>query len=385
MKTADVADRSPSSGSAAATSRPPCAGSLAAVRQAVDGRVRSRRAVRRAARGPGVPEAARGLGRRCWTNGSADRLAPGDRGGLVILGEVRRPGLVRARSATGSAGVRLVLVREPESGARHVAVDLLDAGTGIDGAGRHRRGRRRGDRAQLCGRGRDRARRRLGPSREHALGRAASTTRPPPTPPWSAGRAPGCAAWWPWTRGCRRASSCRPPRSPRRWRAPRTSRPRCATWARTPRSTSSRRPQAGRGRPCSAPRGPAPCSRPCGRPTPRSSARTTRVAVRSSAVGEDAADASFAGEHDTYLEIRGPDAVADAVARCWASLYTARAVSYRRGRAATRAPMAVVVQRDGDGAGGRRVHDAQPRQRRPLDRRLRGRLGSRRAAGVAAR
>ncbi|MEJ2859908.1 PEP/pyruvate-binding domain-containing protein [Actinomycetospora flava] len=55
----------------------------------------------------------------------------------------------------------------------------------------------------------------------------------------------------------------------------------------------------------------------------------TRVAVRSSAVGEDAAGASFAGEHDTFLELRGRDAVADAVCRCWASLYTARAVSYR--------------------------------------------------------
>ncbi|GAA4913225.1 pyruvate,water dikinase [Actinomycetospora succinea] len=54
-----------------------------------------------------------------------------------------------------------------------------------------------------------------------------------------------------------------------------------------------------------------------------------RVAVRSSAVGEDAAGASFAGEHDTFLELRGRDAVADAVCRCWASLYTARAVSYR--------------------------------------------------------
>ena len=69
-----------------------------------------------------------------------------------------------------------------------------------------------------------------------------------------------------------------------------------------------------------------------------------RVAVRSSAVGEDAAGASFAGEHDTYLELRGPDAVADAVARCWASLYTARAVSYRRRAGADAGAMAVVVQ-----------------------------------------
>jgi len=67
------------------------------------------------------------------------------------------------------------------------------------------------------------------------------------------------------------------------------------------------------------------------------------VAVRSSAAAEDAADASYAGEHDSYLDVVGPDAVTDAVVDCWASLYTARAVAYRRGRPA--GPMAVVVQR----------------------------------------
>jgi pyruvate,water dikinase len=66
------------------------------------------------------------------------------------------------------------------------------------------------------------------------------------------------------------------------------------------------------------------------------------VAVRSSAAAEDAADSSYAGEHDSYLELRGADAVADAVRRCWASLYTARAVSYRGERDA--GAMAVVVQ-----------------------------------------
>jgi pyruvate,water dikinase len=66
------------------------------------------------------------------------------------------------------------------------------------------------------------------------------------------------------------------------------------------------------------------------------------VAVRSSAAAEDAADASYAGEHDTYLQLHGPDAVAEAVRQCWASLYTARAVSYRRERDA--GGMAVVVQ-----------------------------------------
>ncbi|HZZ50077.1 MAG TPA: PEP/pyruvate-binding domain-containing protein [Pseudonocardia sp.] len=70
------------------------------------------------------------------------------------------------------------------------------------------------------------------------------------------------------------------------------------------------------------------------------------VAVRSSGTAEDLAEASFAGLHDTYLDIRGVDAVLDAVRRCWASLWTARATSYRRtmGFDATTG-IAVVVQR----------------------------------------
>ena len=53
------------------------------------------------------------------------------------------------------------------------------------------------------------------------------------------------------------------------------------------------------------------------------------VAVRSSATAEDLPFASFAGQQDTYLNIVGADAVLDAVRRCWASLWTDRAVSYR--------------------------------------------------------
>lgn len=53
------------------------------------------------------------------------------------------------------------------------------------------------------------------------------------------------------------------------------------------------------------------------------------VAVRSSGTAEDLADTSFAGLHDTYLDIRGVDEVVDAVKRCWASLWTARATAYR--------------------------------------------------------
>lgn len=54
------------------------------------------------------------------------------------------------------------------------------------------------------------------------------------------------------------------------------------------------------------------------------------VAVRSSATCEDQPDASFAGEHDTYLWIRTPEQVAEHLLRCWASLYTDRAIAYRR-------------------------------------------------------
>lgn len=53
------------------------------------------------------------------------------------------------------------------------------------------------------------------------------------------------------------------------------------------------------------------------------------VAVRSSATAEDLPDASFAGQHDTYLNVVGVDAVLDAVRRCWGSLWTPRAVVYR--------------------------------------------------------
>jgi pyruvate, water dikinase len=55
----------------------------------------------------------------------------------------------------------------------------------------------------------------------------------------------------------------------------------------------------------------------------------TPVAVRSSATAEDLPDASFAGQQDTYLWVKGADAVVEKVRDCWASLYTTRAVSYR--------------------------------------------------------
>lgn len=58
----------------------------------------------------------------------------------------------------------------------------------------------------------------------------------------------------------------------------------------------------------------------------------TSVAVRSSATAEDLPDASFAGQQDTYLHIQGISAVLEACHRCFASLFTDRAISYRHAR-----------------------------------------------------
>ena len=70
------------------------------------------------------------------------------------------------------------------------------------------------------------------------------------------------------------------------------------------------------------------------------------VAVRSSAVDEDGSDNSFAGQHDTFLNVKGAQAVSEAIVRCWASLDGEVAVDYRRqsGLAVEGAVMAVVVQ-----------------------------------------
>ena len=55
----------------------------------------------------------------------------------------------------------------------------------------------------------------------------------------------------------------------------------------------------------------------------------TPVAVRSSATAEDLATASFAGQQETFLNVRGMVELSTAVIDCWASLWTARAMSYR--------------------------------------------------------
>jgi pyruvate,water dikinase len=71
------------------------------------------------------------------------------------------------------------------------------------------------------------------------------------------------------------------------------------------------------------------------------------VAVRSSATAEDLPGATFAGQQDTFLDVEGPTDVVDAVRRCWASLWTDRAVAYRArlGIAPGEVRIAVVVQK----------------------------------------
>src|SRR4029077_1848532 len=69
-------------------------------------------------------------------------------------------------------------------------------------------------------------------------------------------------------------------------------------------------------------------------------------AVRSSATAEDLPTASFAGQQDTYLNVVGPAAILKHISRCWASLFTDRAVTYRlrNGLDHRKVHMAVVVQ-----------------------------------------
>jgi pyruvate,water dikinase len=79
------------------------------------------------------------------------------------------------------------------------------------------------------------------------------------------------------------------------------------------------------------------------------------VAVRSSATAEDLPEASFAGQQETYLNVRGAEAVLERVRSCWASLWTARAIGYRsrQGIPPEGVALAVVVQRfvDAEAAG----------------------------------
>ncbi|MBI5226234.1 phosphoenolpyruvate synthase [Candidatus Micrarchaeota archaeon] len=71
------------------------------------------------------------------------------------------------------------------------------------------------------------------------------------------------------------------------------------------------------------------------------------VAVRSSATAEDMAEASFAGQNETYLNIQGADDVVQAVKKCWASLFGARSIYYRqdKGFDHTEVGLSAVVQK----------------------------------------
>jgi len=67
------------------------------------------------------------------------------------------------------------------------------------------------------------------------------------------------------------------------------------------------------------------------------------VAVRSSATAEDLADASFAGQQATFLNVVGEDALVDAVRACWASLFEARAIFYRADKGFEHMEVAIAV------------------------------------------
>jgi phosphoenolpyruvate synthase/pyruvate phosphate dikinase len=68
------------------------------------------------------------------------------------------------------------------------------------------------------------------------------------------------------------------------------------------------------------------------------------VAVRSSAIDEDGASASFAGIYTSLLNVRGLDGVLHAIAQCWASAEDPRVAAYRRGKGLSDAGIAVLVQ-----------------------------------------
>ena len=69
------------------------------------------------------------------------------------------------------------------------------------------------------------------------------------------------------------------------------------------------------------------------------------LAVRSSGLAEDRAEASFAGQYDTILGVRGAEGVLRAVTRCWASAFAPRVAHYRASRGLPFLPVAVLVQR----------------------------------------
>ena len=104
-----------------------------------------------------------------------------------------------------------------------------------------------------------------------------------------------------------------------------------------------------------------------------SHAEAVDVAVRSSATAEDLPDASFAGQQETYLNVQGHAALLDACKRCFASLFTDRAISYRADKGFDQVSIALSIGRAAHGAGGSR------RLRGDVLHRYRDRLPRRRA------
>jgi pyruvate,water dikinase len=92
------------------------------------------------------------------------------------------------------------------------------------------------------------------------------------------------------------------------------------------------------------------------------------VAVRSSATAEDLPDASFAGQQETYLNTRGADDVFNAVRKCWASLYGARAIFYRveQGFDHEKVNLSAIVQKMVDSEKSGVMFSSQPSTGEPL-------------------
>lgn len=100
----------------------------------------------------------------------------------------------------------------------------------------------------------------------------------------------------------------------------------------------------------------------------RREGREVFVAVRSSATAEDLPDASFAGQQETYLNMRGADDVFNAVRKCWASLYGARAIFYRveQGFEHEKVNLSAIIQKMVDSEKAGVMFSSQPSTGEPL-------------------
>ena len=114
--------------------------------------------------------------------------------------------------------------------------------------------------------------------------------------------------------------------------------------------------------------------------------REVFVAVRSSATAEDLPDASFAGQQETYLNMRGADQVFEAVRKCWASLYGARAIFYRveQGFDHEKVNLSAIVQKMVDSEKSGVMFSSQPSTGEPQVV-IEASLGSRRVSGQRVR